>query len=229
MSPHPEYERDENEPDEDESPISKTGGGVSGTPSPSGTSSSAISSPSGASPVPISIIVPVVVAAVVIIVLIICSILYCTRLRKRLNNGQRTQSINGWPSFLARFQTTPKTQQQQHHDEARSPEMLSPVTATSDMNHYADPAAVQQYYLMSKPPPLYPIDNGPEYQNMAPGKDYANESNKYHMHEDLAPPGAIFHAAPAPMPGQLYPHGTATHEYNHPGTNLNMMKPDERT
>ncbi|KAJ8661759.1 hypothetical protein O0I10_002566 [Lichtheimia ornata] len=164
MSPRPEYEPDENEPDEDESPDPKTMHNQS-TPTPSSghdltnarpseitsqtssSSSSLQSSDNSSSSMAPSTIGPLVVALVVILVIITCCIIHCSRIRKRLNDEQRTQTINGWTSFMTWFQQ-PK---QQHRD-------LSHGEEKNVIVHVNDADSGLQHRL-SKPPPMSPYDD----------------------------------------------------------------------
>lgn len=165
MSPRPEYEPDENEPDEDESPDPKTmhnrptptpsssahdlaNANPTGIGSQSSSSSSQSSDNSSSSMAP-STIGPLVVALVVILVIITCCIIHCSRIRKRLNDEQRTQTINGWTSFITWFQQ-PKQQHQQHdlsHGEEKNV-VVNVNDADSGLQH-----------RLSKPPPMSPYDD----------------------------------------------------------------------
>ncbi|KAI7879278.1 hypothetical protein K492DRAFT_208412 [Lichtheimia hyalospora FSU 10163] len=162
MSPRPEYEPDENEPDEDESPDPKTMHNrptptpstghdiINARPSelasqPSSPSQSSDNSSSSMAP---STIGPLVVALVVILVIITCCIIHCSRIRKRLNDEQRTQTINGWTSFMTWFQ---QPKQQQQHD-------LSHGEEKNVVVHVNDADSGLQHRL-SKPPPMSPYDD----------------------------------------------------------------------
>lgn len=164
MSPRPEYEPDENEPDEDESPDPKTmhnqptptpssghdltNAHPSGITSQTSSSSSSQSSDNSSSSMAPSTIGPLVVALVVILVIITCCIIHCSRIRKRLNDEQRTQTINGWTSFMTWFQQ-PKQQQQRDlsHDEEKNV-IVHVNDADSGLQH-----------RFSKPPPMSPYDD----------------------------------------------------------------------
>ncbi|KAI9256424.1 hypothetical protein BDA99DRAFT_585237, partial [Phascolomyces articulosus] len=238
MSLRPENEPDENEPDENE-PDEDEGGhhtattassptGSSGkhhaTPASAGTANDSNNTlpaaPSSDNSVPTSTIGPLTVALVVILVIITCFILHCARVRKRMNDEQRTQTINGWTSFLSQF----KSQKSNiHKGEVTTindmeqgitvpPPAAAAATATTTRGMtekdstnsggtWRKPVKKRDYYdrafhyRMSKPSPLPPCDPTEEQQeqyNNSPAQRGTSRKSKERQPSIVFSPGWIF-------------------------------------
>ncbi|KAI9498094.1 hypothetical protein BDB00DRAFT_867748 [Zychaea mexicana] len=251
MSPRPEYEPDENEPDENE-PDEDEGGHHSinkGSPSPTPTGNknhhhdTATSSPTDTSgntlpsssnnnnTVPTSTIGPLTVALVVILVVITCCILHCARIRKRLNDQQRTQTINGWTSFLSQFKKQANNEDQtiiardveEGTVAAPGAAVSSAGTIEKEGNSSSTrrkPVKKRDYYdrafqyRMSKPPPLPPY----ETDNEANQRGNSNSSNN-----DERQPSIVF------SPGWLFAFSDKQNERESKISQKHLIKEGEKT